>query len=306
MVTRRLTSSPRALPLYLRAAAPLLPGASLLPGIAGGGGEIPRLELTLPQVEIERDRLLAYERVCGFTDSPTLPVTYPHILAFPLQMALMADGSFPFAAVGLVHVENEITQHQALRPSDRLSLAVRATALQPHPRGHTFAILTRARVGDELAWEERSTMLRRDGEPAGGSAAEHEPAEDVGDRRGPDGVEWHVSADTGRRYAAVSGDRNPIHTHAIGAKLFGFPRAIAHGMWTLARCLAPLTGELPEAFTVAVRFRKPVLLPADVSFLADRDGTSVRFALRGAARWEPHLSGRVERPSADAPPGASA
>jgi acyl dehydratase len=306
MVTRQLRSPPRVLPLYVRAAAPLLPGASRLPGIAGGGGEIPRLELTLPQVEIGHDRLLAYERVCGFADGATLPVTYPHILAFPLHMALMADGSFPFAAVGLVHVENEITQHRALRPTDRLSLAVRATALQPHPRGRTFAILTTARVGDELAWEERSTMLRRDGESAAGAAAEREPAEDHGDRRGPGGVQWHVSADTGRRYAAVSGDRNPIHTHATGAKLFGFPRAIAHGMWTLARCLAALSGQLPDAFTVAARFRRPVLLPADVSFLTDREGMSVRFALRGAARGEPHLSGRVEAPSADPPPGASA
>jgi 3-oxoacyl-[acyl-carrier protein] reductase len=41
MATRTLESPPSILPLYARAAAPMIPGASLLPGIPGGGGEIP-------------------------------------------------------------------------------------------------------------------------------------------------------------------------------------------------------------------------------------------------------------------------
>ena len=38
----------------------------------------------------------------------------------------------------------------------------------------------------------------------------------------------------------MSGDVNPIHLHALTARAMGFPRAIAHGMWTYARTLAPL------------------------------------------------------------------
>ena len=82
-------------------------------------------------------------------------------------------------------------------------------------------------------------------------------------------AEWRLGGDLGRRYAAVSGDRNPIHLHALTAKPFGFPRAIAHGMWTKARCLAALEGRLPDAFSVDVRFRKPILLPGRVSSLSD-------------------------------------
>jgi acyl dehydratase len=106
-------------------------------------------------------------------------------------------------------------------------------------------------------------------------------------------TQWEVPSDTGRRYAAVSGDRNPIHLYDLTAKLFGFPRAIAHGMWTKARCLAALEGELPEAFTVAVEFRRPILLPATVSFAREREDGGIRFSVRDAKTEKAHLDGTV-------------
>ena len=62
-------------------------------------------------------------------------------------------------------------------------------------------------------------------------------------------VEWRLPGDLGRRYAAVSGDRNPIHLYPLTAKALGFPRQIAHGMWSLARCVAALENRLPDAVT---------------------------------------------------------
>ena len=92
----------------------MIPGASLLPFVPGGGGEIPELELSWPAVRADPDAVAAYARVCGFTLRDHLPATYPHVLAFPLHMAVMADGSFPFGAVGLVHLENRIVQHRRI------------------------------------------------------------------------------------------------------------------------------------------------------------------------------------------------
>ena len=117
-------------------------------------------------------------------------------------------------------------------------------------------------------------------------------------QRPPRGAAWRLPGDLGRRYAAVSGDRNPIHMHALSAKAFGFPRAIAHGMWTKARCLAALEQRLPDAFSVEVEFRRPILLPGKVAFGSLEEGTSssIRFAVskrRGRAR-DRHLDGRVE------------
>lgn len=290
--TRTLSSAPQVLPLYARAAAPLLPGASLLPFVPGGGGEIPDLELELDGVRADRERLAAYARVCGFALRDDLPPTYPHVLAFPLQMAVMADGSFPFGAVGLVHVENRIVQRRPIGGGEELSIHVRPTALRPHPKGRTFDLQTVVLAGGEVVWDETSTMLRRGKGDAGAERedAGFEPlAADV-----PASAEWRLEGDLGRRYGAVSGDRNPIHMHALTAKPLGFPAAIAHGMWTKARCLAALGPRLPDSFTVDVRFRKPILLPARVEFAsAELEQGGIGFAVRDAKRKSPHLDGRI-------------
>lgn len=314
MATRELTRPPRILPLYLRAAATLVPGASHLPGVPGGGESVPALELTLAGVTIDPQRLQQYREVCCFSARERVPCTYPHVLAFPLHMALMADAQFPFGAVGLVHVRNEIHQLRPLSEREALSFAVRASAPEPHPRGRTFALLSTAHVGDELVWSERSTILRRE------RPSEHAPAGRDAERSRPDpaGEEdagapeqgaalgearWTLAGDLGRRYGAVSGDRNPIHMHALGGKAFGFPRAIAHGMWTKARCLAALEQELPDAFTVDVRFKRPVAIPGSVEFEYDRAEGLTRFALRNPARDGLHLLGALHPD--ETPPQAS-
>jgi len=292
MATKTLDRSPSILPLYARAAAPMVPGASLLPFVPGGGGEIPELDLRLEGVAADPAEVSAYAKVCGFALRDHLPATYPHVLAFPLHMAVMADGGFPFGAVGLVHLENRIEQHQRIGLDDEMTVRVRPTKLQPHPKGRTFSLITEVTVGGELAWESESTMLRRGkGEEKAGGGEEllrTLPAE------APASAEWKLGSDLGRRYGSVSGDRNPIHMHSLAAKPLGFPGAIAHGMWTKARALGRLESRLPDAFAVDVRFRKPIVLPGRVELASAEQGEVILFAVRDAKRRTPHLDGRVE------------
>jgi len=309
MSARTLESSPSILPLYARAAAPMVPGASLLRFIPGGGKEIPEIELTLPRVHAGAEQVAAYARVCGFTLRDHLPPTYPHVLAFPLQMAVMAEGSFPFGAVGLVHVENQIVQHRRIGLDEELTIKVKPTKLAPHSKGRTFSLQTKVKAGNRIVWESTSTMLRRGGgdPPAAAKGANPDAnqvskqiAGELDSDRGSAAeqaaasAEWRLGGDLGRRYAAVSGDRNPIHMHAWTAKPLGFPRAIAHGMWTKARCLAALESRLPDAFATEVRFRKPILLPSKVEFASAPDGDQIDFTVRDAKRGTPHLDGRIE------------
>jgi acyl dehydratase len=310
---RTLSGAPRILPLYARAAAPMLPGASLLPFVPGRGKEIPELELELTGVRAKPADVAAYASVCGFALRDHLPPTYPHVLAFPLHLAVMADGSFPFGAVGLVHLENRIEQRRPVSIGEELALRVRPTQLQPHPKGQTFSLLTEALADEELVWQSESTMLRR------GKSAPTTPTptptptvevavppairEEIRPQEGggfavlaedaPAAAEWRLGGDLGRRYAAVSGDRNPIHMHSLTAKPLGFPAAIAHGMWTKARCLAALESRLPDAFAVEIRFRKPILLPARVELANAVDGDRILFSVRDAKRRTPHLDGLV-------------
>jgi len=103
-----------------------------------------------------------------------------------------------------------------------------------------------------------------------------------------------LAGDLGRRYASVSGDRNPIHMHALTAKPLGFPAAIAHGMWTKARCLAALGPRLPDSFTTEVAFRRPILLPGRVKFGSGAEGERTDFFVRDAKKHTPHLEGSVK------------
>jgi len=302
VATRTLESSPSILPLYARAAAPMIPGASLLPFIPGGGGEIPELDLSLEGVVADPADVAAYAKVCGFPLRDSLPVTYPHVLAFPLHMAVMADGGFPFGAVGLVHVENRIEQHRRIGSGEELTIRVRPTKLAPHAKGQTFSLLTEVTVDGELVWESASTMLRRGKPSASSDSPEPHQASglpagksDAVRSGGPKAnAEWKLDGGLGRSYASVSGDRNPIHMHSLTAKPLGFPGAIAHGMWTKARALAQLESELPDSFEVEVRFRKPVLLPARVVFAEQNEGDEILFAVRNAKKGTPHLDGRVQ------------
>ncbi|MFE2292741.1 MaoC/PaaZ C-terminal domain-containing protein [Streptomyces sp. NPDC059452] len=270
---------------------------------------LPTDRLTLPAAPAAPGPLAAYRRICGFPPSGPLPLTYPHVLAFPLAMRLMTGRSFPLPVVGLVHTWIEVSGVRAAQPHEALELTVYADELTPHRRGTEVTMVTEARVGGELVWESRSGYLSRHATKAEAKAeaeaeAETEAGAEAEAEAGAPGksarkdpwlpavAEWRLPGDLGRRYGAVSGDRNPIHLHPLTARLFGFPRAIAHGMWTVARCLAEAGGQPGELRTVRADFRAPVLLPATVTYAADPAGNA--FALR-SGNGRVHLTGTVSR-----------
>ena len=286
MTQRTLDSPPGTLGLYGRAALGSLPLAGRLPFIAGGGGEMPDTELVFEEVGVDAGSLAEYCRVCEFTMRDAIPATYPHILAFPLHMALLTQGDFPFPAVGLVHVQNRITQKRPIASTEKLDIRVSAGNLEPHPKGKTFALHTSVSSGGEEVWVSESTNLRRGkgSESASDSGPSFDPS--LGAE-----AEWGLPGDLGRSYGVVSGDRNPIHMYGLTAKALGFPRQIAHGMWTKARCVAALEPRLPGAFEVEVAFKRPILLPSKVEFTSGDTAGGISFGVRSAKDSEPHLAG---------------
>ncbi|MFJ3665803.1 MaoC family dehydratase [Streptomyces sp. NPDC090106] len=248
----------------------------------------PRTRLVLPALRIDLARLAAYERVCGFaTGDDALPVTYPHVLGFPLAMRLMSDRDFPLPLLGLVHTSLSLTRHRSLPATgEPYELTVYVDGLAPHRRGTEAAVVTEVRAAGEVLWESTSTYLARH---RTAPPRTRPSARDRADDRPPLPAlaEWRLAGDIGRRYAGASGDRNPIHLHPLTARLFGFPRAIAHGMWTAARCLA--AHGTPETTLVRAEFRSPVLLPETVTYAASGN----RFELRGT-EGRLHLTGTVD------------
>ncbi|MEO6998822.1 MAG: MaoC/PaaZ C-terminal domain-containing protein [Terracoccus sp.] len=227
---------------------------------------LPDERVALSGISVDLKDLTDYSRLCGFSLTGILPLTYPHLLGFPLQMAVMAGDGFPLPLLGAVHVENVITVHRPLRFEDHLDVVVRAQNLRPHRRGRQVDLVTEVSVDDELAWQGVSTYLARGAEHPTAPTSQTPPLDGLEPLTGvPAGPVWRLGGNTGWAYAAVSGDWNPIHVHALTARPLGFASAIAHGMFTYARAVATLAPRVPDADVISrVWFRKPVRLPSTV------------------------------------------
>ncbi|GAB3055747.1 MaoC/PaaZ C-terminal domain-containing protein [Micromonospora schwarzwaldensis] len=275
---------PAAGGLYRRA----LLGA--VPGLGGRRGrELPAVELAVSGVPVDPAHLADYDRVCGFPLADRLPATYLHVLGFPLSLRLMTAADFPIPLTGVVHVANRITVHRPVRVGETVDFHTYAENLRPHERGRQLDVVLVGSIDGAEVWRGVSTYLGKERTAGGGARRDH------GDRPAPPATsaQWRVTPRVGTDYARVSGDHNPIHTSKLGARLFGFPRPIAHGMWNKARCLAALDARLPDAYTVDVAFKLPVPLPSTVAFRAAVDGAGWDFGLHGARDGRPHLVGTV-------------
>ncbi len=273
-----LDESPSLGGLYVRAVLPA----------RGRPDTLPDLRLELPDMASDPAHIAAYREVCGLPFHEVLPATYPHVLAFPLHLALLTDTDFPFPPMGCVHIRNRIEQRRPIDLSDTLDLAVWADRLTPHRRGRTVTIVSEAAVAGEVVWRDETVLLK----PGSGGETVPETASalPVEPPRGP--ARWDLRGSLGREYAAVSGDRNPIHLYDVTARAFGFRRHIAHGMWTKARCLAALDSLLPPSFVVEVAFKKPIELPSQVTFGARQGHETIDFGVSGATGTA-HLVGRI-------------
>lgn len=298
MSVRQLEQPPGLGRLYARAA---------ITARGRHGDRLPDVVYELPELTVDRNNLSGYAQVCGFRQSDVLPPTYPHLLGFPAAVSIMVDSAFPFPLPGLVHVNNRIEQQRGLHADERLRVRVHAEGLRDHRRGRQFDMITEVSAGGEPVWTEVSTYLRREKKPSSHSLS---PPDGRGQGEGPSpsaspasgegrggGHEanalWRIPRDIGRRYAAVSGDVNPIHLNPLAARLFGFPRSIAHGMWLKARCLAALEGRIDERVIAEVAFKSPLLLPSTVAFNAGMEEDSWRLAVSQVHGDRQHLVGSV-------------
>lgn len=253
---------------------------------------LPAAEYVVDDLRIDPTHLARYQAVCGFKIDDHVPATYLVVLAQALQMSMMTEEAFPFALLGLVHIRNSVTQYRPIDRHEVLCLSCQFGQLQPHDKGQQFDFIMQAKIDAKLVWQASTTYLVREKKSAQTVSSPPERAEKTIAQAGDQHAIWTVPENIGRRYGLVSGDFNLIHMHAVTAKVFGFRKAIAHGLWSKARCLAEL-GELPAAYRADVQFKLPIFLPAKVEFLAQRQPQHLLFALSDAKSSKPHLTGTL-------------
>ena len=276
---------------------------SLLP--IGNGGKVSRDQLPqstyyVDDLHIDQENLDDYRKICGFADDGKVPATYFSVLSQTLQMNMMVKEPFPFAMLGLVHVDNSVTQYRPIGERETVAMSVTFDNLRDHAQGQQFDFVTIVKSEEEVIWEGTSTYLSRSKKPSGKDKKSAPRPVMVKPEVNEAGVHsiFEVPEDIGRRYAFVSGDFNLIHLHPLSARAFGFPKAIAHGMWSKAKCLA-LMGDLPDAYTIDVSFKLPIFLPAEVELIAEpvaqltNVDDTCEFGLYSSKNNKPHLAGVV-------------
>ena len=322
--------------LYLRGAAgsarSRLPGGRR--GV-GGRPVLPSVAYRASGIQVDVAHLTAYQHLLHETGADALPSGYLHVLAFPVATAVMVRDDFPLPLLGMVHVANAASLLRPVSVGDELEVTAWTQDLRPHRRGSQLDVVAEVAVDGEVAWRGVSTYLAKHAvgrAPGDGDRADRSPDAEVGASTGDRGfpgstsgaapylgegsdvdgtrdgsgegpgsepvgsVVWKLPVGVGREYGAVSGDRNPIHMSALSAKAFGFPRAIAHGMYTAARALADVGPRRGQTYDWTVEFAKPVLLPGTVSVeIAEPQRGSFEYTARHPRSGKTHLTGTVTR-----------
>lgn len=207
-----------------------------------------------------------YRAALGFQGAH-IPLTWYYLPAQRAHLATMLGASFPFRVVGAIHVDNALDAGKAPAPGRPLELLTEVRVEPPAANGAVHALLdTRAIQDGELVFTCRSNYLVVRGARG---AHRQRPATAEAPKLAPL-AGWQLSATSGREYASVSGDWNPIHLWPWTARPMGLKAPIIQGMHTLGRSCAELErAGGRRVLRLDGRFRAPIELGARVALAAD-------------------------------------
>jgi acyl dehydratase len=248
---------PSMVPAYVRV---LL---SKKPYTAPDGTIIEPVELVAEKIRLSPAHLTRYAQICGAPQERGVPPAYLHVVAMPLHMQLFVVKNFPVKVLGLIHLRNTIRVLGSVDTAKPLRGRVYFDTMRITDFGQEYDFITRFEQSGHVIWEEVSTMFARGTAPPKEGSKRPSIERSMHPESGVATETLEISENTGWRYAQISGDFNPIHLTARTAKMFGFKQAVAHGMWSLGRCLGAAAPHLPRSqMQIDTQFKLPVYLPS--------------------------------------------
>jgi hypothetical protein len=249
------------LPLMTPALARALLGKK--PYVAPTDVAIEPVELEARRVVLSGAHLRRYREACAVKTDSQLPPAYLHVVAMPMHMQLFIARQFPVKVLGLIHLRNSIRVLRDVDVKAPLRLRVNFATLRLTEFGQEYDFTTRYDQDGEPVWEEVSTMFARGAAPPKEGGKRPSIERSAHPDAGVNTETLDVATNIGWRYARVSGDFNPIHLTARTAQMFGFKQAVAHGMWSLGRCLAAAAPSMPTSgMQIDTQFKLPVYIPS--------------------------------------------
>lgn len=248
--------------------------------------EIPQLRARWSGLRLDRAQLARYRENTLVVNEPDLPIHFPHVLASPLHLTMLSEPEFPLKLLGAVHLRNHSIRYRPVRLEERLDMEACLVGGRCRPQGVELDLDTWLESAGELVWSERTTFLIRS------RTSEHDEPSPLADifpwSEGAEPVvSFRVPPRAGKRFAALTGDYNPIHVSWPLARAFGFKRDLVHGMWGVARAgqgLPELNTDQPVRIDLS--FKGPLYMLHQVEGFAVpcEGGRSVRLFCEGESR----------------------
>lgn len=190
-----------------------------------------------------------------------------HVKPFIDVMFKMAsDPELELDLLRLVHAEHDMTFHKTMKHGDVLQLRGTLKSVEEKSSGRLVRYGLVGFLDGEVALEGGTSYFVRGKKRKGGEKSK--PKDAPSPPPAPNWVmEQQVKEDQALRYAAASGDDNPIHTDENTAQAAGLPKCILHGLCTMALAQRDIVaqycdGDPSRLQRLAVRWAKPVF-PGD-------------------------------------------
>ncbi len=226
---------------------------------------------------IDADRVRAYAAATNDSNPAYLsgkfaPPVFAVVPTWDAMMVALHDVIPADDQVAMLHAEQDMHFFQPLVPGQALSTWAQAYGMRSGRMGTRFTmrVVSEDTAGD-LVVEQFATMLIRNVEAVedGGEVPPSHALPSGAKSAKVAELASTVDVDQALRYAAASGDRNPIHVDDEAAKAVGLSGVILHGMCTMALCGRAIVDELAggdptRLHRLAVRFHRPVFPGADL------------------------------------------
>ncbi|MGH7864987.1 MAG: MaoC/PaaZ C-terminal domain-containing protein [Candidatus Binataceae bacterium] len=177
-------------------------------------------------------------------------------------LAAMGDPEVKADLLRLVHGEQDMEFLDVVRPADRITATSKIISIETKSSGETMELELHAhnQHGTPVLKTLFGVFIRASGARSGG---ERGVDEQIGGEPIA-AVSQTIDADQTYRYADASGDKNPIHTDEVVAKMAGLRGIIVHGLCTMAFTSKVAidklcAGDPTRLRRLRVRFSRPVL-----------------------------------------------
>jgi hypothetical protein len=253
-------------------------------------GRFPPLRAAWRRHRVEPHRLTQFLQLTGLHAEKDLPLLYPLVFGFPLQMVILTHSAFPLPIWGALQIRNHVVQHRSVSAGSVLELETRVAGQRILDKGAEVDLHTAIRSRDDLVWETLNTFYYRGRFGAAGAASPLARSPEPGDAVV---AQWFMPAGRGWRFAGLTGDYNGIHWVRWYARLFGFRRDFHHPQLALGQCMGHLDvpdPALPQRLDAWLK--GPVYYESSVRLCATAEPHGVTFALVPDGEARPAIIGR--------------